>query len=152
MTNVERIVNDHVSVLGKKKENLLPVLQKIVKSERYLSEEAMITVSREMGLSAAEIYGVASFYSFLDIKPLGKNIIRICKTITCDMKNKDEIISALEQRLKIKLGETTRDNKFSLLTANCMGWCHKGPAMLINDRVYTELTPEKALKAIEDYL
>ncbi|MGD9900800.1 MAG: NAD(P)H-dependent oxidoreductase subunit E [Calditrichaceae bacterium] len=152
MTNVERIVNDHVAVLGKTKDNLLPILQKIVKSERYLSEEAMITVSREMGLSAAEIYGVASFYSFLDIKPRGKNIIRICKTITCDMKNKDEIISAVEQRLKIKLGETSRDNKFSFLTANCMGWCHKGPAMLINDKVYTELTPEKALKAIDDYL
>ncbi|HOW17242.1 MAG TPA: NAD(P)H-dependent oxidoreductase subunit E, partial [bacterium] len=71
---------------------------------------------------------------------------------SCDMKGKAEIISAIENRLNIKLGQTSPDKKFSLLEANCLGWCHKGPAMIINDKAYTELTPEKVIAAIEENL
>ena len=67
------------------------------------------------------------------------------------MKGKDDIINALCNVLKIKIGETTPDNKFTLLTANCLGWCHKGPVMLINDEINPELTPEKALEIIGAY-
>ena len=67
------------------------------------------------------------------------------------MKGKDEIIKAISDELKIKVGETTHDKKFTLLTANCLGWCHKGPVMLINDEVYPELTSQKALDVIEEY-
>jgi len=67
------------------------------------------------------------------------------------MKGKDEVLLALENMLKIKAGETTHDKKFTLLTANCLGWCHKGPVMLVNDEVYPELTPQKAIEIIEEY-
>lgn len=67
------------------------------------------------------------------------------------MKGKDEIINTIEKTLKIKVGETTHDKKFTLLTANCLGWCHKGPVMLINDEIYPELTPQKAIEIIENY-
>ena len=67
------------------------------------------------------------------------------------MKGKDEIIDALETAMKIKVGETTHDNKFTLLTANCLGWCHKGPVMLVNDEVYPEITPQKAIEVIQEY-
>lgn len=68
------------------------------------------------------------------------------------MAGKDQIIDTLEKTLSIKLGETTTDKKFTLLQANCMGWCHKGPVMLINDEVYPELTPEKAIAIIAEYI
>jgi len=112
----------------------------------------MQEIATALDISSADVYGTASFYSFLDLKEMGKNIIRICKTISCDLKNKDEIIAAIEDKLKIKLGETTPDKKFSFLATNCLGWCHKAPAMLINDKAYTELTPEKAVEAINEYL
>lgn len=67
------------------------------------------------------------------------------------MSGKDEIIDALEKVLNIKVGETTLDKQFTLLTANCMGWCHKGPVMLINDDVYHSLTPETAIEIIQQY-
>ncbi len=67
------------------------------------------------------------------------------------MSGKDEIINALESALKIRVGETTHDKKFTLLTANCLGWCHKGPVMLVNNDVYPELNPQKALQVIEEY-
>jgi len=151
MSNTQSLVKSLVEKHGKDKNSLMPVLQGVVQEERFLSEEAMLAIAEEMDLSAAEIYGTASFYTFLDTVPRGKNIIRICKTISCHMKGKNEIIAALENALKVKVGETTNDNKFTLLTANCLGWCHKGPVMLINDDVYPEITPQKAIEIIEEY-
>ena len=68
------------------------------------------------------------------------------------MKGKDDIISKLEDMLKIRIGETTADNQFSLFETNCIGWCHKAPAILINDIPYTELTPESVSELIKDYM
>ncbi|MBE0664148.1 MAG: NAD(P)H-dependent oxidoreductase subunit E [Bacteroidales bacterium] len=151
MSNTELLVKELVKQHGKTRNSLMAVLQGVVQEERFLSEDAMIAVARELDLAAADVYGTASFYTFLDTVPRGKNIIRVCKTITCHMKGKDEVLLALENMLKIKVGETTHDKRFTLLTANCLGWCHKGPVMLVNDEIYPELTPQKAIEIIEEY-
>jgi len=151
MSNTELLVKELVEVHGKTRNSLMPVLQGVVQQERYLSEEAMLSVAKELDLSSAEVYGTASFYTFLDTVPRGKNIVRVCKTIVCHMKGKDEVIEALEEALRIKVGETTSDKKFSLLTANCLGWCHKGPVMLVNDDVYPAVDPQQAIEIIEEY-
>ncbi|HOK87016.1 NADH-quinone oxidoreductase subunit NuoE, partial [Tenuifilum sp.] len=134
------------------RESLIPILQGVVQEERYISSEAMTEIARELDMSAAKVYGTATFYSFLDTQPRGKFVIRVCKTISCAMKGKNLIIQELEDMLKIKVGETTSNRKFSLLETNCLGWCHKGPAMLINDEAYTELTPEKVREIINEYM
>ncbi|MFW5974599.1 MAG: NADH-quinone oxidoreductase subunit NuoE [Bacteroidota bacterium] len=151
MSHTDQLIKDLVKKHGKTRNSLMPVLQGVVQEERMLSEEAMLKIAEALDLSSADVYGTASFYTFLDTIPRGKNIIRVCKTITCHMKGKDEIIHALEDQLNIKVGETTSDKKFTLLSANCLGWCHKGPVMLINDDVYPELTVEKALEIVQDY-
>lgn len=151
MTVTENLVNNLVKQYGSGRESLLPILKGIYEQDHYLSDESMIEVAKKLDLSSADVYGVATFYSFLDTIPRGKYIIRVCKTIVCDMKNKRQIVDTLENLLKIKVGETTLNRKFSLLYTNCLGWCHKGPAMLINDDVYTELTPEKVTSIIADY-
>ena len=130
----------------------MPILQGIVHKHNYLTDEAMVEVARELDISAAEVYGTASFYTFLDTMTKGKYVIRVCKTITCSMKGKIDIIHTLEDILKIKVGETTPDKQFSLVETNCIGWCHKAPAILINDMPYTELTPEKVTEIIKDYM
>ncbi len=152
MTKVEELVKKEAEIHGHNRESLMPILQAVVRSERFLSEEAMVAIARELDISTADVFGTASFYTFMDTVPKGKNIIRVCKTITCHMKGKDAVIAALEDLLKIKLGENTSDGKFSLLQANCLGWCHKGPVMLINDEVYPEVTPESAVEVIQEYL
>lgn len=129
----------------------MPILQDIVAVKQYLEPSDIAMVAEELDLSAADVYGTATFYTFLDIVPRGKNVIRVCKTISCYMSGKDEIINALEKVLNIKVGETTLDKQFTLLTANCMGWCHKGPVMLINDDVYHSLTPETAVEIVQQY-
>ena len=145
---VKQLADKH----GRTRESLLPILQGIITEERFISDAAMSEVARELDMSAALVYGTATFYSFLDTEPRGKYVIRICRTITCDMKGKKQIIKTLEDLLKIKVGETTKDNLFTLLETNCLGWCHKGPAMLINDDAYTELTEEKVSEIVGDYM
>ena len=152
MTKIDAFVKEQAEKYGRRRDSLMPVLQAVVQSERFLSEEAMIAIARELDLSTADVYGTASFYTFMDTKPRGRHIIRICKTITCHMKGKDAIVDVLEDMLKIKVGETTSDRRFSLLQANCLGWCHKGPVMLVNDEVYPEISPEKAVEIIGGYL
>ena len=145
---VRELANKH----GRSRESLLPILQDLVVQNRFLSTSDMVDVARELDISAADVYGTSTFYTFLDTEVRGKYIIRICKTISCAMKGKNEILSSIEDILKINLGETTADRKFSLLEANCIGWCHKAPAMLINDIPYTELTPERITEILREYI
>jgi len=137
---------------GRSRDSLMPILQSIVERHSYLTDEAMVEVAKELDISAAEVYGTASFYTFLDTQVRGKYVIRICRTITCSIKGKHEVVQALEDMLKIKVGETTADRQFSLLETNCIGWCHKAPAMLINEMPYTELTPERVVEIIKSYM
>lgn len=145
---VKELANKH----GRSRESLIPILQDLVVRNRFLSKQDMIDVARELNMSAADVFGTATFYTFLDTQPRGKYVIRICKTISCAMKGKNEILATIEEILKVKVGETTPDRKFSLLEANCIGWCHKAPAMLINDTPYTELTPPKVTEILREYI
>jgi len=111
----------------------------------------MNEIAEQLDISAAQVFGTASFYSFLDTKPRGKYIIRVCKSIIAEMKGKKEIIKTLENSLKIKVGQTTSDKMFSLLETNDIGWSDQEPSMLINEIPYTNLTPEKVITIINEY-
>jgi NADH:ubiquinone oxidoreductase subunit E len=152
MNPTQELIAELAEQYGRSRENLLPIIQGVVEKEKYLSDYSMIEIARELDLPAAEVYGTATFYSFLDYKRRGKFIIRVCKTITCSMKGKNQILLTIEDMLKISLGETTSDRKFSLLETNCLGWCHKAPAILINDEVFTDLTPEKVREILSDFM
>jgi NADH:ubiquinone oxidoreductase subunit E len=152
MYQVGNLVKELSDKHGHARESLMPILQGIVQKHNYLTDEAMVEVARELDISAAEVYGTASFYTFLDTQVKGKYVIRVCKTITCSMKGKSDIIHTLEEILKIKVGETTTDKQFSLIETNCIGWCHKAPAILINEMPYTDLTPGKVSEIIKDYM
>ncbi len=151
MSDTLLLIKQLADKYGHDRKALMPILQGIVEKDKYLSDYAMVEVAHELDLSAAQVYGTASFYAFLDTEFRGENVIRVCKTITCDMHGRREIIQVLEDELKIKVGQTTSDKKFTLLETNCLGWCHKGPAMLINDLPYTELTTEKVREIITEY-
>jgi len=144
-------VKEVVKKYGSKREYLLPILQDLVAQKSYLTEEIIRDVAIEMNISPNEVYSVATFYSFISTKPTGKYAIRICHTISCDLAGKEEIIKALEKELRVKVGSSTDDRLFSLETTACIGMCDQGPAMLINDDVYTKLTPKKAIEIIKEY-
>jgi len=152
MDPLQVLIKDLADKHGRSRSSLLPIMQGVVEKENYLSERSMAEIAREIDLPAADVYGTASFYSFLETKQTGRYIIRVCKTITCAMKGKNQVLFAIQEMLKVKLGETTPDKRFTLLETNCLGWCHKAPAMLINDEVYTELTPEKVREILSSYM
>jgi NADH-quinone oxidoreductase subunit E len=137
--------------MNKGQEELLVLLQKAQNELGYLSEESMAELAKSLDLSISDVYGVATFYSFLSAKPLGRNIIRICKSIPCYLKNCQIIIDTVEKEIGIKPGETTPDGKFSFQLTNCIGACDKAPAMMINNDVYVNLTPSKISEILKAY-
>lgn len=128
---------------GSDRSALMPILQAIQKKYNYVSEYAMQKVADLLGIHPVEVHGVVSFYSFLTEHPQGTFVIRLCRTITCDLAGKDRVARQLENDLGIDFGETTEDGMFTLEWANCLGMCDQGPAMLVNDTVYTRVTPEQ---------
>ena len=151
-TNNTQLISELVARYGRARTSLMPILQEVVLQNNYVSDSDMTEVAKQLDLSAAQVFGTATFYSFIDTEPKGKYVIRVCKTITCDMHGKKMIVQTLEDMLKISVGETTPDKKFTLLETNCLGWCHKGPAMLINEKPYSSLTPENVHEIIKEYM
>jgi len=152
ISNNEEFINQLADKYGRTRESLLPILRDVVDQLYYISEDSMINIAKELNISTADVYGTASFYSFIDTNEQGKHVIRVCRTIICDMKRKEDIIDAITEMLGIRPGETTHDGKFSLHYTNCSGACHEGPAMLINDDPYTNLTPEKVKDILVSYM
>ncbi|OFX25581.1 MAG: NADH dehydrogenase [Bacteroidetes bacterium GWA2_31_9] len=152
MSELKTVISDQIKKHGKGRDALMPILQSIVEKNNYLTNENMVEIAKELDISAADVYGTASFYSFLETEERGRYVIRICKSITCDMKGKGKVLRTIQDMLKIKIGETTQNKKFSLLETNCIGLCDQGPAMLINDDFYNHLTPEKVREVLVDYI
>jgi NADH:ubiquinone oxidoreductase subunit E len=147
-SEIEQLVDVH----GRDRTALMPVLQELNRSHSYLSEEAMVLVSKELGVPRSDVYGVATFYSFLSVKPRGKYVIRLCRTISCAMLGKyHPAVASLLGELGIAFGETTQDGLFTLEQTSCIGLCDQGPAMLVNDDLHVKLTEESVRTILSDY-
>jgi NADH:ubiquinone oxidoreductase subunit E/ferredoxin len=131
--------------------NLLPILKDAQSKSRPISAKFMAKTAESLNLSISDVYGVSTFYSFLSTKPLGANVIRVCKNLPCYLKGSELILKGIEDAIGIKPGEATRDKKFSLELANCIGACDRAPAMLINHKVYGNLTPGKISKILKQF-
>ena len=134
---------DKLDKIIENKKLLLPILTEIQDKYSYISESLVRQLSKKIKIPMAEIYGVATFYSFLSTKPQGKNIIHICNSPSCYLNGSLDIIKFLEKELGIKSGETTDDRLFSLHIGSCIGCCDKAPAMLVNGKLYSDLTERK---------
>ena len=132
-------------------EELLVLLKEAQNKFGYLPKEIMVDLAESLGISIGDVYGVVTFYSFLSIKPQGRNVIRICKSMPCFLKNCQTIIKSMEAEIGIKPGETTPGGKFSFELTNCIGACDIAPAMMINYDVYGDLTPRKISQILKAY-
>lgn len=139
-----------VEKYGSDRSALLPVLQHIQRKHNYISDFAQQEVARLLNIHPVEVHSIISFYSFLHEQPQGRNVVRLCKTISCDMAGKDEIEKAVSRELGISFGDTTKDKKITIEFTSCLGMCDQGPAMLINEKVYTHLDPESAVKILNE--
>lgn len=136
---------------GKSNDACIPILQDIQAQFNYLPEEALLYISKNTDITATQIYGVATFYSQFKLTPMGKNIIKVCHGTACHVGGAEKITEELKNYLKIKEGETTFDKLFTLEAVACLGCCSLAPVMMINDKIYGHLTPEKTIKIIKQY-
>jgi [NiFe] hydrogenase diaphorase moiety large subunit len=139
-----------VARYGRVRASLMPILQDVQQKYTHVSDFAMQVIADELGIHPAEVYGVVTFYAFLHHEAKGRFQIRLCQTISCDLAGKARLARQLENELGIRFGETTPDGRFSLEWASCLGMCDQGPALLVNDRVYTKVTPDQVHQIIED--
>jgi len=130
---------------------LIAVLHKAQKIHGYLDRAIMDKISYEMNVPAAHIWGVATFYHFFNLTPKGEHTIYICLGTACYVKGANEILDTIKKELKINVGETTIDGLFTLQSTRCVGACGLAPVMMIDEKIYGELTCEKVINILDKY-
>lgn len=136
---------------AKDRADLVECLKEAQRQYGYVPEEVIAALSESLAIPVHEVYGVASFYSYISTRPLGRNVIRVCKSLPCYLKSAEMIMEAVAKELGIGVGETTADGRFSFELTNCIGLCDQAPAMLINQAPHVDLTPEKIKQILKSY-
>lgn len=146
-SRVEEIIQSY----GAKKSNLIAILQKVQEEFRYLPEDVMIYIGTKIeGLSPATVFGVATFYAQFSLEPKGKYEVKVCDGTACHVRGSMPVLNAVKARLNIKEGQlTTNDGLFSLETVSCLGACGLAPVVVINEKVYPQMTSD-AIKMVID--
>lgn len=147
------ILDFKINLINKRHQNgsLIPLLQAAQDSYGYIPEKIIYYISEMVNIPAADIYGVITFYSQFRLKPLGRNLIRICEGTACHVNGAKNILSVLQDELGITVGETSDDGIFSLQSVACLGCCSLAPVIMINDRTHGNLTQDKLKKIIKKY-
>jgi NADH:ubiquinone oxidoreductase subunit E len=136
---------------GESGAGLLPKLKAKVEQKDYLSKETLAGVAGQAGLPLNSVYGVASFYTYLPVSVVGKNVIKVCNCLPCEMKQSFGVVEGIRKELGIGPGQTTPNGKFTLEMVGCIGACDQAPAMMINDKLYGDLTAEGIAGILKSY-
>jgi NADH-quinone oxidoreductase subunit E len=129
---------------------LIPLLQDIQNELGYISPESISAAAAHLNIPESSVYGVVTFYSQFYLTRQGKHTVKVCQGTACHVRGADEIIRAVSARLGIKPGETTDDFEFSVERVACFGACALAPVVVINDKVYGNVTPEMAVRILDD--
>jgi len=143
---------DYLKDIRKDKNNqsvLMSVLHKAQDLFGYISKEAMEEISHYLNIPSSHIWGTATFYHYFSLKPRGKYIISVCMGTACYVKGAERILNEVKEELGIEMNETTEDRMFTLEEKACLGCCGLAPVMMINGKVYGELTTEKTGKILK---
>lgn len=127
----------------------------IIRSQKVVSafsRAVASVIAREMEIPMNQVYSFITFYAMLSVKPRGKYIVRMCKSAPCHVHGAQDVVRALEEQLGVAIGETTEDGRFTLEYCPCLGLCEISPAIMINDKVYGNLTPESVRDIIKQYI
>ncbi len=147
VTLIEKLIEQY----GESQEALVEILRDLNKEKGHLTREDLGAVAQRLHLPQSTVYSVASFYSLINLKPLGKHVIRLCEDAPCHVAGGREVWETLEQEIGVPFGETTLDGQWTLLPTSCIGACAVGPVMMIDDDIYGNLTPDKVREIIARY-
>ena len=142
---------DHALTREHPESYLIAILHKAQGFYGYLSKEVMDEVALKMNIPTAHIWGVATFYHYFNLTPKGAHTISVCLGTACYVKGAEDILDAIRRELKIDLGQTSEDKLFTLQEARCLGACGLAPVVMIDGKIYGELTPKKMLQVLQQY-
>ena len=147
MKKIENILKKY----NYRKARIIQILNEIMKIYNYLPKDALEYVSRRLRLPLSNIYSIATFYSAFSLKPRGKHLVTVCMGTACHVRGAPAVMNRLEERLKIKSGDTTEDNHFTLRTVNCLGACALAPIVVIDEEYHGQTTVNKVDKLLDRY-
>jgi NADH-quinone oxidoreductase subunit E len=125
---------------------------KIVQKHRgWVSDESLRDIAEHIGMSPTDLDSIATFYNLIYRRPVGRHIISVCDSVSCWIMGCEELQEHLQQRLGIALGDTTADNRFTLLPTVCLGCCDHAPALMVDGHLHTDLDPLKIDNELENY-
>jgi len=128
----------------------LPALWMVQQNAGWISEDAMKEVAKVLGVPLSHIYGVVSFYTMFNRRPVGKHHLQVCTNVSCQLRGAEKLLNHICERLKVNIGETTSDRKFTVTEVECLGSCGTAPMMQVNDEYYEDLTMEKVDRLIDE--
>ncbi len=131
---------------------LIHVLHKAQGIFGYLPAEVQEIVARELKLPVAKVYGVVTFYSFFSMIPKGQNPISICMGTACYVRGAEKVLEEFKRKLKVEVGETTKDGKFSLNCLRCVGACGLAPVVMVGEKTYGRVSPDGVQEILAEYL
>ncbi len=140
-TNIFERIQRAIDETGGQPGALIRVLRQAQEMIGYLPLPVLRTISRDLKIPLSEMYGVASYYRFLDLAPKGEHVVRVCVGTCCYVRGGEKILSALRRGFGVRPGETTEDGKFSLEAVRCLSCCGMSPAVAVDDRIYRHATP-----------
>lgn len=144
-------LKDICKSFNNEKGELINVLHKVQSVFGYLPAEVQEVVAKELNTSVAQVYGVVTFYSFFTMIPRGEHPISICLGTACYVRGAEKVLDEFKRSLKIQVGETTSDGKFSLSCLRCVGACGLAPVVLIGDKVFGRVAPDGVKAILEEF-
>ncbi|MEI6508665.1 MAG: NADH-quinone oxidoreductase subunit NuoE [Bacteroidota bacterium] len=147
LVRLEEIISSYKDEPGA----LIPVLQATQSLFGYIPQNAILKIAELLNEPLSKIYGVITFYSFFSLKPRGKYLIRVCMGTACYVQGANEVLTALQQQLNVKVGETTDDKAFTLDIGRCFGACGLAPVIMVNDDVHQFVKSNDVAKIIKNY-
>jgi NADH-quinone oxidoreductase subunit E len=143
------LLDEALEMYGDSASNLITILQKAQESYGYLPKDVMYYIADKVGVTPAEVVGVATFYSQFRLTPIGKYLMMSCQGTACHVNGSERVLAAVSEYLGIENGETTEDGLFTLENVACLGCCSLAPVMMINGEAYGNLTPDSAVAVIK---
>lgn len=147
-----KILEAHMKKHQFKHDALIEVLHKAQELFGFLEDDLLLFIAYKLKLPASRVYGVATFYHFFTLKPKGRHTCVVCMGTACYVKGADKVLAAVQEKAKVKPGETTPDNELSLMTARCIGACGIAPAVVYDGTVTPRQTPATALEHVKGWL
>lgn len=135
----------------KREAGCIDALRIVQRHRGWVSDESVHDIAVHLGMSATDVDSVATFYNLIYRKPVGRHVITLCDSVSCWIMGYERLRKHLHERLAIGFGETTPDNRFTLLPTVCLGCCDHAPAMMVDSDLHSDLDPEKIDAQLENY-